>query len=126
MTPHLSAREPSAPTGLGIQVTWAGDHGCTVVLSGEIDIVSADDLYQGLTTVMRRYGPRIALDAAAVHFCDARGLGALVRAANHARAHGGGLIVVAASPKLSTLISVTGLARRFAPAPPPPDRHRPP
>ena len=123
MNPHLSACEPSATTGLSIKVARAGDRGCTVVLSGEIDIVSADGLYQALTAAMHRYGPSVALDAAAVRFCDARGLGALVRAANHARVRGGGVTVVAASPQLSKLISVTGLARRFAPAPPPTDRH---
>jgi anti-anti-sigma factor len=117
MSSHLSARDPFVPPDLIIEVARADSAGCAVTLSGEIDIVSAEALYRALIGAITQHGPVVALNAAEVRFCDARGLSALIRAANHAHALGGGIILVAASRQLNRLISLTGLERRFAPAP---------
>jgi anti-sigma B factor antagonist len=49
------------------------------------------------------------LDMADLSFCDARGLGAIVRTSTHAGQAGSSLHLVAPPPRLMKIIRITGL-----------------
>jgi anti-sigma B factor antagonist len=49
----------------------------------------------------------------ALTFCDARGLGALLRMANHAERASGEFRLVSPRPSIVKIMQITGLDRRF-------------
>ncbi|HTQ92310.1 MAG TPA: STAS domain-containing protein, partial [Streptosporangiaceae bacterium] len=57
-------------------------------------------------------GP-VLLDLAALSFCDARGLGALLRMSSHARRAGSSLHLLTPPPRLVKLIQITGLDEKL-------------
>ena len=57
------------------------------------------------------HGGAVLLDMAGLSFCDARGLGALVRMSRHAGQAGSCLHLVAPPPLLVEIIRITGLGR---------------
>ena len=61
-------------------------------------------------------GRPLVADLDQVRFIDSAGLAALVGAAKRAAAHGGGLHVVCARPRVRQLFRLTGLDRRLPPA----------
>ena len=104
--------------GLSVSVRSAGD--VTIAeLAGELDIASVPALREQLVGLLRPRSSQLVVDLSKVVFCDASGLGALVRTANFAEARGAGVTVTHASPMLAMLMSLTGLNRRFGlPRPP--------
>ncbi|GAB3987244.1 hypothetical protein GCM10029978_105220 [Actinoallomurus acanthiterrae] len=62
-----------------------------VSVHGELDIACASAFEDLVLEVIIRHGPDVVIDASGLSFCDARGLGALVRCANEARRSGGRL-----------------------------------
>jgi anti-sigma B factor antagonist len=48
-----------------------------VEMTGEIDILSAQELREELLRLIRRHGPRLALDLGGMTFMDCAGIGAL-------------------------------------------------
>jgi len=60
----------------------------------------------------RHRGPVIA-DLAALHFCDARGLSALVRMANYAEQADCPFQLASPSPTLVLLMQITGMDRKY-------------
>lgn len=119
MTPVMTARRTIALPGLSITAACEPGADCHVALSGELDLASAGPLHAALTAEVTDHEAVLVLDAGALRFCDASGLGALVRTANFAEARGAGVTVTHASPMLAMLMSLTGLNRRFGlPRPP--------
>jgi anti-anti-sigma factor len=57
---------------------------------------------------------RLVADFAAVPFCDAAGLGALVAAHNQIAAGGGEIVLAGVRPAQLRLLRITGLHRLFA------------
>jgi len=81
----------------------------TVTLAGELDAASADQACEYVRGAIDAYGGQILLDVAGLSFCDARGLGALVRMSGHAGQAGCSLHLVAPPPRLMKIIRITGL-----------------
>ncbi|MCX4986421.1 STAS domain-containing protein [Streptomyces sp. NBC_00572] len=104
------------PTGPDAQMTVEVTPGGSVVVSGEIDHVTAPDLYQDLEAALRAHPEGVTLDLAAVTFCDCVGLRAFV-AARHGHLKGGRcpLALGPVSPRMSRLLQLTGTGALFAP-----------
>jgi anti-sigma B factor antagonist len=81
----------------------------TVTLAGELDAASADQAYEYARDAIDAHGGQVLLDMAELSFCDARGLGALVRISRHAGQAGSSLHLVAPPPRLMKIIRITGL-----------------
>jgi len=101
----------AAPLRLSHQITRAGE--AVVDICGELDIATAEVAVRYVRHVIdRHYGPVIA-DLAALGFCDASGLGALVRMARYAEQAGRWFGLASPRPSLVKIMRITGLNRRF-------------
>jgi anti-sigma B factor antagonist len=84
-----------------------------VYLGGELDIASAEQAVSYVRDVIdHRRGP-VIVNLAALAFCDARGLSALVRMARYAGESDCPFQVTSPSPPLVKIMRITGLNRRF-------------
>ena len=82
-------------------------------LDGELDIASAEQAVSYVRDVIdHRRGP-VIVNLAALAFCDARGLAALVRMARYAEQSDCPFQVTSPSPSLVKIMRITGLNRRF-------------
>jgi len=81
----------------------------TVTFAGELDTASADQAYEYVRGAIDAHGGQVLLDVAGLSFCDARGLGALVRMSRHAGQAGSSLRLVAPPLQLRKIICITGL-----------------
>ncbi|MEO3828143.1 STAS domain-containing protein [Actinomadura sp. B10D3] len=109
---------PAAAGGLRIEISQVRGDTVAVAVAGEIDLRTAGPLREGLVQVhgdMRGTGRRrLVADFAAVPFCDAAGLGALVAAHNQIAAAGGEIVLAGVRPAQLRLLRITGLHRVFA------------
>ena len=85
-----------------------------VEICGDIDILSAPRLRDELLQVVRRHGPRLALDLTGVTFLDCAGVNVLLAARRRARLDDGWVRVTRASPRARRTISLLGLQKAFA------------
>ncbi|MFI0373815.1 STAS domain-containing protein [Actinomadura sp. 1N219] len=105
---------PDAAGELGVEVAMVRGESAVVVVTGEIDLRTADTLCARLVEA-RGEGPRrLVVDFSAVAFCDAAGLGALVGARNRIAVSGGEISLAGVRPAQLRLLRVTGLDRLFA------------
>jgi len=81
----------------------------TVVLGGEIDIVTAPAIRRFLMAAISGGDVHVAVDMSGVTFLGAAGIGVLVAAANRAREAGGSLSLLAPSPRVRWLLDVLRL-----------------
>jgi anti-anti-sigma factor len=81
----------------------------TLTFGGDLDVVSADQAYRYVRDVIDTHRGPVLLDVAGLSFCDARGLGALIRMRRHAGQAGSCLHLVAPPRRLVTLMRITGL-----------------
>jgi anti-sigma B factor antagonist len=81
----------------------------TVVLDGEIDIVTAPAIRRFLMAAIGGGDVDLAVDMSGVTFIGAAGIGVLVAAANRAREAGGSLSLLAPSPRVRWLLDVLHL-----------------
>ena len=95
-----------------IEVRHDHDH-AIVTAAGEIDISTVTKLRERLFEIAASGRP-LVVDLGQVSFIDSVGLSVLVGTANRAAAHGGGLQVACAPPKIRQLLCLTGLDRRIA------------
>jgi anti-sigma B factor antagonist len=84
-----------------------------VVLSGELDIASADGLEQELAGIEVDSPGTLVLDLRRVEFIDSTGLRALIAADERARSDGRRLVVVRGQDAVAHLLAVTQLDQRF-------------
>jgi anti-sigma B factor antagonist len=97
--------------GLSHRIGEAGE--AIVYLDGELDIASAEQAVSYVREVIdHRRGP-VTVNLAALAFCDARGLSALVRMARYAEQSGCPFQVTSPSPSLVKIMRITGLNQRF-------------
>lgn len=82
-----------------------------VQLDGDLDIASSGLAAQWLFALMAVGRTRIVLDLAALGFCDASGLGSLVRVSLRAAERGGWLRVAAPSLQTARIVAIARLAR---------------
>jgi anti-anti-sigma factor len=91
----------------------ATDGNATVRARGELDIATADQAYAYLRDVVDSQDGPVTINLAELTFCDAAGLGALARAAGHARRSGHELKLAAAQPSLLRIMRITGMDQTF-------------
>ena len=103
------------PPELTIRATDAGDT-TTLVLEGEIDLLTSTQLNRELDTVLDRVPPptRLRVDLAAVGFMDTTGVAVLLKARRRALEAGCRFTVKSASPTIQRLLEITGLASLLA------------
>jgi anti-anti-sigma factor len=82
-----------------------------VAVRGELDLAVARAFEELVIGVIGRHGPDVVIDVSGLEFCDARGLGALVRCANAADRSGGRLTLARPGSRLRRLINLVGLDR---------------
>ncbi|MEU8124069.1 STAS domain-containing protein [Spirillospora sp. NPDC049024] len=121
-----AGRAPSAPDasgapaadGLRIETARVRADTAVVAVAGEIDLRTAGPLRDRLVELHGRLPGarprRLVADFAAVPFCDAAGLGALVAAHNQISAAGGEIALAGVRPAQLRLLKITGLHRLFA------------
>ena len=87
--------------------------GTILTFAGELDAASADRAYRYVRDTIDTCGGPVLLDLPALSFCDARGLGALLRMSSHARRAGSSLHLLTPPPRLVKLIQITGLDEKL-------------
>jgi len=112
--PQPRPRVPDRTVTADLHVAVCPGPALVVEIRGEIDIQSAPELRDELLQVIRRYGPRLALDLAGVRFMDCAGLNVLLATRRRARLEQGSVRVVRASPQVLRMISLLGLEKVFA------------
>lgn len=105
---------PQAPLQLSHRVLPTGE--AAVDISGELDVATADAAFSYVQEIINSHCGPVAVSLAGVRFCDARGLHALVRMAQHAEQAGYPFHVTSPSPMLTRLMRITGLGPEFLPA----------
>lgn len=82
-------------------------------IRGELDLATADSLAARGCTAIDRHVRLLLLDLSDLSFCDARGLSAFVRIANHADAAGCGFGLIAPRPPVAKILRISGLDSRM-------------
>lgn len=88
--------------------------GFTVVtLSGEVDMSHSPGVHQSLVEVLEKRPGRLVIDLTDVSYIDSSGVGILVDALRRMRATGGELALVAAAPRVLSVLQITKLDQFF-------------
>ena len=102
---------PQLPLQLSHQVLQTGE--AAVEIAGELDLDTADEAFRYVQRIINRHRGPMVVSLAEVSFCDARGLRALVRMANCAEQADCPFRVISPSPRLTRLMRMAGLDRKF-------------
>jgi anti-sigma B factor antagonist len=97
-----------------VSVSTRADH-AVVTMAGELDVAATGTLGRRLSALVGDGFVRIVIDLADLVFCDASGLGMLIKTAGLVGRRGGWLRIAAAGPMIDRIIGITGL-RRVLPA----------
>ena len=82
-----------------------------VEVSGELDILSAPQLHEGLAALIDGQGNlSIVIELSGLEFMDAAGLRELVHAQHRIRSHGGEIRVARPRPNVQRVFEITGLS----------------
>jgi anti-anti-sigma factor len=90
-------------------VADAGSERCTLSVSGEIDIYSADTLRQALRTCLDRGARTVVVDMAALEFIDSTGVSALIGGYKQLQNDGCELVVRSAPDAIRRTLEITGV-----------------
>jgi anti-sigma B factor antagonist len=101
----------TAPLKLGHRICLSGE--AVVALGGELDVSTVEAAISYVSDVIDRHRGPVIVDLTALSFCDARGLGALVRMAGYAGRKGCPFRLTSPSLSLVKIMRITGLDRRF-------------
>jgi anti-anti-sigma factor len=101
------------PLQLELSCATDGDGNQIISVTGELDIATAEQAYVYISDVIDAWPAPVSVDLSGLTFCDASGLGALARAARHARQAGRQLRLTAARPSLLKIMRITGLDRAY-------------
>jgi anti-sigma B factor antagonist len=101
----------TAPLKLTHHVHSAGQ--AIVDLRGELDIATAAMAVSYVIDVIDNHHGPVTVNLTALAFCDAQGLAALVRMANHAKHQDRPFQIASPRPSLVKIMRITGLDRRF-------------
>jgi anti-sigma B factor antagonist len=102
---------------MDVHLSQQNEGGITVIVHGEIDIATGDDLLYRLRQLADPQSRTIALDLSRVSFMDCAGLRTLIIMDRQARSAGGRLVLAAVSPSVARLLSLVGLSHFGAPTP---------
>jgi len=84
-----------------------------LLLVGEIDMATADDLRDATAQLLSEPIERIVLDFAGVTFCDSQGLSVLISLHREVAAKGGRLVLANLGEFMERLLEITGLRGAF-------------
>ena len=98
---------PNDPSRL--EIVDQNDGAVTTRLSGDLDIVTSDQVKRDLTALVDGGHARLTLDLSAVGFVDSSGLGVLVALHRRAESLGGSFVVQAVPPQVQRLFDITRL-----------------
>jgi anti-anti-sigma factor len=84
---------------------------CVLVVAGEIDRDSRDNLRRAAEQAISEGHHRLIADLAAVSFCDSSGLSLFIDLQRETEAHGGWFRLVGARPVLQEVLRITNLDR---------------
>lgn len=98
---------PTSPSQLEILDREGAN--AAVRLSGDLDIVTSDEVKRELVELIDGGHTTLALDLSDVGFVDSSGLGVLVAVHRHAEAQGGAFVVRSAPPQVRRLFEITRL-----------------
>jgi anti-sigma B factor antagonist len=102
-----------APLTLSHRVGPAGE--VIADIGGELDIATSEMAVSYVRDVIDHHRGLVVINLAGLEFCDARGLSALLRMANHAEQAGCPFTLASPGPPLVKLLRITGLDRRLLP-----------
>jgi anti-sigma B factor antagonist len=97
---------------LNLTTRTVGDR-TVVVVAGEIDLESADQLRNYALEAAREHGGTVVLDLGRVTFLDSTGLKALIAIQRGCRADGCEVALAAANRPVTKVLDITGLADAF-------------
>jgi anti-sigma B factor antagonist len=95
------------PMELSCQLSADGH--AVVALRGELDLATVDRVVHYVSDVIDRHDGPVSADLRGVAFCDACGLGGLIRIAAHAERAGRRLELIQPSGALTTIMRLTGV-----------------
>lgn len=103
--------DTARPSPSGSPVLRVEEHGRhrVVVLAGEVDLAAASEVRGCLRDLMVDGATHVLVDLRAVTFMDSTGLGMLVAARKQARVFRGSFGLVAPSPPVARVLSLTAL-----------------
>ena len=109
----ITANRMLEPAQLELSV-HAGANGYQVVtVTGELDIATAEQAYSYISDVIDGLPAPVTVDLSGLTFCDASGIGALIRIARHARQAGRQVMLTSVRPSVLKIMRITGLDRAF-------------
>jgi anti-sigma B factor antagonist len=85
----------------------------SVVVSGEVDAQSAQDLREQMLSLLGKGICKILVNLNQIRFIDSTGLGILVGGLKRARERGGDLVIVSNNGAVNRLLELTGLHQIF-------------
>lgn len=80
-----------------------------VAVAGELDALSAPQLDAHLEALELEHPALVVADLTGVEFLDSTGLGVLIKTLTHLRENGGELVLVATSPRVVKVLTITGM-----------------
>ena len=96
--------QTAAGPGAGIEI---------ISMPAELDLTTCEGVAGQGYAAIARSARLLLLDLAGLLFCDARGLSAFVRIANHADAAGCGFGLLAPRPLIAKMLRISGLNSRL-------------
>jgi anti-anti-sigma factor len=97
-------------TRLGIQ-SVGSERQCTLVLSGEVDLVTAPQLEDAVLQVCAEGANALALDLSDLTFIDSRGLRSILETQKLCAKYKAEFVLTPAPPQIQRLFEVTGLLK---------------
>ncbi|MDS1270100.1 STAS domain-containing protein [Lipingzhangella sp. LS1_29] len=85
-----------------------------VMVEGELDIATADDLQGTIETAVNVHGPWLIIDLSGLEFMDSSGLNAVISAYRTVSEKGGGLALAAPNDRVNKVLRLVGLHRQVA------------
>jgi anti-sigma B factor antagonist len=94
------------------------DGAVVIAISGDLDLATADRTVRYVSEIIDQHEGPISADLSSLRFCDACGLGALIRVATYAERQGRWVELAQPSEALVRIMRLTGVdARLLVPAP---------
>jgi anti-sigma B factor antagonist len=90
------------------------EHGWLLKARGDLDLDSADGLYQGVAELAERGAKLVVLDLTDVEFLDSTGLRAIVNAGDLLKDRGGRLVIDGMSGAAKRVLEITSLLEHYS------------
>jgi anti-sigma B factor antagonist len=105
--------DPGGPGAIRLSCGDRRDGAAAVVIQGELDLATADQTVRYICDVIDRHHGPVSVDLSGLAFCDACGLGALLRITAHAEQSGRRLEFTRPPRSLIKIMRITGVKDRL-------------